>query len=89
MLTPELKGKIDALAAVIVNSAATGAGISTESGIPDFRGPQGIWTKMRPTDLSTFLQDPQARGTLNPTQGTGLWRVSMQPDSWKRSSHRK
>ena len=32
--------------------AFTGAGISTESGIPDFRGPGGIWKKMRPIELS-------------------------------------
>ena len=41
--------------------AFTGAGISTESGIPDFRGPGGIWKKMRPIELSEFLADPDAR----------------------------
>lgn len=56
---------IDRLARMIGEAsrmvAFTGAGISTESGIPDFRGPGGMWSKYRPVPFDDFLRSDEAR----------------------------
>ena len=41
--------------------AFTGAGISTESGIPDFRGPKGVWKTQTPIDFGDFISSEEIR----------------------------
>src|SRR6266849_6070650 len=65
MLAPNLKTAIDGLAQLIENADAvlpfTGAGISTECGIPDFRSPGGIWARMQPIPFDAFLASQEMR----------------------------
>jgi NAD-dependent deacetylase len=65
MIAPDVKTAIARLHELIDEASVivpfTGAGISTECGIPDFRSPGGIWTKMRPIDFSDFLASQEMR----------------------------
>jgi NAD-dependent deacetylase len=58
---PDLAELARVIAAARRVAVFTGAGISTESGIPDFRSPGGIWTRYKPIEFSDFLASEEIR----------------------------
>ncbi len=65
MIAKDLRNGVEALGNMIAEASSivpfTGAGISTECGIPDFRSPGGIWTKYRPINFDEFVASSDAR----------------------------
>ena len=65
MIAPDLETAIACLRDLLDRASVvlpfTGAGISTECGIPDFRSPGGIWTKLRPIEFGDFLASQEMR----------------------------
>ncbi len=65
MIAPDLQTAIEHLRGLVDDSRVilpfTGAGISTECGIPDFRSPGGLWTKNQPISFQDFVQSQEMR----------------------------
>ena len=71
----EARRLIDTARRVVV---LTGAGISTESGIPDFRGPRGVWTRNpaaeKQSTIQNYLAEPEVR--------RAAWRSRLDSPAW-------
>ena len=74
-LVTVVRGWIEAAERVVV---LTGAGVSTDSGIPDFRGPQGVWTRNpeaeKQSTIQHYVADPEVRRRA--------WRSRLESPAW-------
>jgi NAD-dependent deacetylase len=74
-LVTVVRGWIEAAERVVV---LTGAGVSTDSGIPDFRGPQGVWTRNpeaeKQSTVQHYVADPEVRRRA--------WRSRLESPAW-------
>jgi NAD-dependent deacetylase len=71
----DVRRRIDAAGRVVV---LTGAGISTESGIPDFRGPRGVWTRNPAAEKQSTIQNYLADAEVR----KAAWRARVDSPAW-------